>query len=84
MNCSCITDIEKRLEKQFVEQYGKPANVECQSSGFAIGKTLTVIHKTNFKVTADVPGYKRGNPLAIIASFCPFCGKSAKEETAAS
>lgn len=78
MNCSCINDIEKRLGLQFAEQFGKPANVECQSTGFTLGQSIDVIHKTNFKITADVPGYKRGNNLAVIASFCPFCGASAK------
>lgn len=84
MNCNCINDIEKRLEKQFSEQLCKPAKVECQSAGFSLGKSLAIIHKTEFKIkfkiTADAPGYKRGMPLSLIASFCPFCGKSTKAE----
>lgn len=83
MNCSCISDIEKRIGTQFAEQHGKPAHVECAAVGFTLGKSLDIVHKTDFKITADVPGYKRGNKLAMIASFCPFCGKSTKKEPTA-
>lgn len=83
MNCTCINDLELKLAKKYSGELGADATAECQASGFTIGMSVSVIHKTDFKITADVPGFKRGKTVPVIASFCPFCGKSARESAAA-
>jgi hypothetical protein len=80
MNCNCISDIEKKLKDKFEEQLGTQVEIECQNLGFTFGKSMRTQHFSQFKVTADAKGYKKGNLTSVIASFCPFCGKSTKEE----
>lgn len=82
MNCTCINDLEKRLAAKYTDELGAPASAECQAAGFTFGTNVSVIHKTDFKITANAAGFKRGKSIPVIASFCPFCGKSAKEAEA--
>ena len=80
MKCNCIADVEKALVKKYSEELGLDAEVvtvDCLSSGFGMqGNKVTVIHKTDFRVTADTKGFKRGKLVPMIAAFCPFCGKA--------
>lgn len=81
LNCTCITDLEKTVAETMTEQIGAPATAKCESIGFTFGKAIGIVHLTNFKVTAEKKGWARGKSVPMHASFCPFCGKSAKEAT---
>jgi uncharacterized Zn finger protein (UPF0148 family) len=80
MNCNCISNIEKKIQASIEEQLGVSAKVECQATGFTFGQSVRLQHITLFKVTADAKGYKKGKLTNVLASFCPFCGRSTKEE----
>lgn len=82
MNCTCINDLEKKLAAKYSAELGTSASAECRAAGFSFGKSLMVIHKTEFKITANAPCYKRGKSIPVIASYCPFCGTSTKEQAA--
>jgi hypothetical protein len=43
----------------------------------------TAAHLTEFKITADAKGYRKGHRITVTANFCPFCGKPTKEEAPA-
>ena len=78
MNCNCISEIEKKISASHTEKLGAIAEVSCQASGFAMAdNSVRVIHKTDFKVTAQAKGWTRGKMVPVIASFCPFCGTKA-------
>jgi hypothetical protein len=80
MNCNCIIDIEKQLKDMHEKHLGTQVEVECQNYGLTFGKSVRTEHITEFKVTADAKGYKKGKLTSVFASFCPFCGKSTREE----
>lgn len=81
MKCNCIFDIEKKLAEKYKVGLGAEAKAECQNVGFAImDLSFDTIHITNYKVTAPVKGFAKGKMIPVHANFCPFCGKSVKEE----
>lgn len=81
MKCNCIVDIEKKLNEKYTAELGVEVKVECQNIAFTlIGNAFNQIHFTNYKVTAPVKGFAKGMTMPVHANFCPFCGKSAKEE----
>jgi hypothetical protein len=82
MNCNCINELEKKLADKYSSELGTPANVECKAAGFTFGKSLQVVHKSEFKITANAAGFKKGKSIPMVASFCPFCGTSTKEKAA--
>lgn len=83
MNCNCISDLGEKLTERFTEQLGVEASVTCENEGFLFGKSsASQALFTNFKVTAQAKGYTRGKVIPVSANYCPFCGKSAKEEVA--
>jgi hypothetical protein len=83
MNCNCLTDVEKKLKEKFSADLGAEAKVECQNLGYLFGKSVRFAHLTEFKITADAKGYRKGKRITVTANFCPFCGKSTKEDAPA-
>lgn len=82
MNCTCLNDLEKKLAAKYSDELGQPSSAECEAAGFTFGASVRVIHKTEFKVTANAPGFKRGKLIPVVASFCPFCGTATAEKAA--
>lgn len=83
MKCNCISDIEKKLAEKYTKELAVTATVECLATAFTlVGNAFDTIHFTNYKITAPVKGFTKGKMMPIHANFCPFCGKSVKEEAA--
>ena len=81
MKCNCINDIEKKLAEKYTAELGVEANVECQATGFTlIGNSFDLAHRTDYKITAQIKGYTKGKTMPVFANYCPFCGKSVKDE----
>jgi len=77
MNCTCMTDLEKKLAEKYSADLGKPAEAKCEGVAIVFGKKVTAEHKTPFRIKSDVPGYRKGKEVSFFASFCPFCEKPA-------
>ncbi|MEM5325213.1 hypothetical protein VSR34_01195 [Paraburkholderia sp. JHI2823] len=85
MNCNCLNEMEDKVAAKFSADLGVPVEAQCQAVAFGMSDSgVTLWHKTEFKITAPTKGYARGKLVPVMASFCPFCGKSAKPEEAAS
>ena len=80
MNCGCIGDIEKQVAEMMSEKIGAIPDVKCEAIGFSIGNDVGLVHLTNFKVTAEKQGWKKGKSIPVRASYCPFCGKPVSGE----
>ena len=81
MKCNCLIDIENKLAEKYTAELGQSVNVECQATGFAlIDNKFSLTHRTDYKITAQVKGFVKGKILPVFANYCPFCGKSVKEE----
>lgn len=83
MKCTCIGDIEKKLADKLSADLSVPAKVECQNTAFLFGTAkVELAHTTQFKITAQAKGYVKGKTMPVTANYCPFCGKSVKEDEA--
>lgn len=86
MNCDCIKQTEKRLaEADFVKaKAGENIEVSCQITTFGLTETnnLVLALAIPFRVRGTGKGFSsaKGKELPVFASYCPFCGKSTKEE----
>jgi hypothetical protein len=75
--------MEIKVAEKFAADLGVPVDAQCQGVAFGLADTgVRLWHKTEFKLTADAKGFKRGKLIPVMASFCPFCGKSAKPDDA--
>jgi hypothetical protein len=78
MKCECVARVEKELAAKFAKDLNidvEQVTAECQSAGFTVqDNTLTVALRSDFRITADAKGYRRGKTVPMIAAFCPFCG----------
>lgn len=83
MNCNCLTEMEEKVAAKFSAELVAPMEVHCQAVAYGLSDAgVRLWHKTEFKVTGSAKGYARGKLVPVMASFCPFCGKSAKAEDA--
>lgn len=79
MNCDCISKTEKAIAEKFSAEVGADIKATCMGVGFLVrDNSLDVCINTSFKLTGNAKGYTRGKEIKMIASFCPFCGKSTK------
>ncbi|WP_353191374.1 hypothetical protein [Pandoraea pnomenusa] len=79
MNCDCISVTEKRIAEKFSAELGADIKATCMGTGFLVrDNELAVCINTRFKLTGNAKGYQRGKEINMIASYCPFCGKSTK------
>ena len=86
MNCNCIEEIEAKVKEHHQPQVKAPIDsVRCQSISWVLSGTGGTYISIPFGVKADAPGYRseKGKQFMVHASYCPFCGKSAKPEAKA-
>lgn len=89
MNCNCKKELEAKLTERHASQYPEAKNHKAQlgSYGMAIvNNHMDIRGISPVTFTADQLVKKSGayKPKKISSSmfwsFCPFCGKSVKEE----
>lgn len=85
MNCTCITDQEKRIQQGFdggkleAPKGKKVRRIHCNGMGlnFTTGRVNLAI-----EFTADIEGQRKTMPVRMVAAFCPFCGESTHHDEA--
>nr|WP_124262475.1 hypothetical protein [Paraburkholderia bannensis] len=84
MNCNCVRDNESRIADHYAELLGAPATAEAKNVAFLLGSGVSEAAYLPYAVKADKPGYRgaKGKEVSMFFSFCPFCGKSTKDEPA--
>lgn len=84
MNCTCITEQENRVLGGFKEgklhapNGKKVKNVSLQGVCLNFTEGCTVFTVT---FNADLEGQKKPYAVSMIASYCPFCGKSTNKQS---
>lgn len=81
MNCNCISMLEKDIAKHMKPEAGDNATATCMGAGFALGTDMVLTLNIPFRVHGSKKGYKslHGKEMNVVASYCPFCGKSTKK-----
>ena len=64
MPCECLKTINEQL---------KAKNTEV-STAFAVNPDLSEMHHVILVASNKVDSSKRGRPVQISATYCPFCG----------
>ncbi len=84
MQCNCIEEIEAKIKEHMQPDVKAPIeSARCQNISYVLNGANAGTHiGIPFGVKADAPGYRsrKGKEFTVIASYCPFCGKSTKPE----
>lgn len=90
MQCECRKELEAAIRKHFEKNLPEgftDYDASFQGYGFAMqGNRLTAPFYIEYKGEVQVPkkngGGMRGQKIktAMVAKFCPFCGKAAEPE----
>ena len=80
MNCTCITDVPKKiLEKGLKFKNKKVLKVDLISVAFIFsGPGIGTVTTSELKL--EVEGLKSPQKQSILHSFCPFCGVSTHKD----
>jgi len=76
MNCTCVSDLEKKLLAHFSEQgkYKKPVKgVRILGIAITFGRNETKI-RTCSSIEVELEGQKKKETISMFHTFCPFCG----------
>ncbi|WP_138751145.1 hypothetical protein [Paenibacillus sinopodophylli] len=86
MNCNCLSEIKARLKDELPkqDQYAKLKIISVDFSNAAFlmnGNRIESTLSTPITITHEPIGRKKSTNINMTISYCPFCGKSAKEES---
>ncbi len=83
MNCNCINEVEAKVKEHHQPQVKAPIDsVRCTNISWVLSGEGGTFISIPFSIKADAPGYRseKGKQMMVHASYCPFCGVSAKKE----
>lgn len=83
MNCNCIDETNERLVKHALAHGVVNPTLSENFLGINLITGDPVI-SMRYTLRGDNRPYNtsKGKPASIVASYCPFCGKSVKKEAA--
>lgn len=82
MNCGCIKRLEGEIaQAPFVKaKAGENIKVTCSATGFQMtdDMDLKLVINIPFRIRGTGKGFtsEKGKEMPVVASYCPFCGKS--------
>jgi hypothetical protein len=84
MNCECLDFNESRMVEHYKAQGVVNPRVDAEFLGINLSTGETTINLV-YRVRGDNRPYntQKGKVCNMIASFCPWCGKSLKKEKTA-
>ncbi len=82
MNCTCISDLEKKLLEQCAKNGGYKKSIKSvRMLGTAItfgGNEAKIRTCNQFEIELD--GQKKKKLISMFHTFCPFCGTKEEKE----
>jgi hypothetical protein len=81
MQCNCLTKVAENLAEYLKPQAGDDAKAQVSGLAWNLSDGCDEVLNIPFKVTGSKKGYSsaKGKEITVTASFCPFCGISAKK-----
>lgn len=83
MNCTCISDIEKKILDRLIEKnkFNKPVKaVKMQGVVIQFGSNQAVLRTSN-TLEIELEGQKKKQSINMLHGFCPFCGVKQEQST---
>ena len=80
MNCKCTTEVADKIKEKYGDEY---EDLKCGNIilSFTTGKCSLGIPFTYRKRNPKTKEfYEKKYEVPVTASYCPFCGKSTREE----
>lgn len=83
MNCECLEFNRTKIAEHYAKQGVVNPKVSETFLGINVETGEGVITLT-YTIRGDNKPYntQKGKPLSMVASYCPWCGKSAKKDVA--
>ena len=82
MNCNCIYNIEAKLIKHFTPQAGSDVRADCDGIGINFNTGgMSLAMPWTIRGTARGFSSAKGKAASMIASHCPFCGRTTGRHT---
>lgn len=81
MNCNCLAEVKADLLKHVAKRGAVNPRMSENFLGINLDTGEAII-SMSYTLHADNRPYntQKGKPVTMVASFCPFCGKSVKKK----
>lgn len=82
MKCGCIERVKNRLAEMYKPEAGDDVTVECPMTTIVFGNPGYTTLNIDFRVRSSKRGFnsKAGKSVAMLITYCPFCGKPVQEK----
>lgn len=83
LQCKCLNEVEGKLRDHYRTLLGTDVEICAADAVFVLGNGGGTALRQTFCIKADKPGYRsqKGKEVSMMASFCPFCGKSTGDQS---
>lgn len=85
MNCNCVKRVEEKLSSHpaIIAKAGEHAKATCMATALQMTDDMGIRSVVNipFRIVGTRKGFTtlKGKEMPVVASYCPFCGRTTSE-----